>query len=277
MIRRDFLKIGTGAVGFVTSLSVGNIVQCHAPVRQTSLTDELGALAHARAQRVKALRAYVTAAKFPKNPDYLGQVPYFVDYEGTPCAVAYLMIQSGHQQAVDLISKANNQVRVMDVVDGPLVDWILTSGLTQEEAARIQPSYEFMKPEADRTRIRRHLNTVLKELETNTLTSLETAVSRRMPFIASQLPGASSSLFIVSPADQRNASLINLTSHPVSVRVTPLGDAGEPVEAQTRQSKLPSRGEYYLGSERAVAIDWTCEERVPSGAVRVIDSVISIW
>lgn len=34
------------------------------------------------------------------------------------------------------IAKANNQIRIKDVKDGPILDWILRSGLTQEECVQ---------------------------------------------------------------------------------------------------------------------------------------------
>ena len=47
------------------------------------------------------------------------------------------MLRSGAVSAVRSIVKTNNLVYVDQVEDGPLVDWVLTSGLTQEEAALI--------------------------------------------------------------------------------------------------------------------------------------------
>jgi hypothetical protein len=42
-----------------------------------------------------------------------------------------------HQLVVDTAA-ANNQIRLLDVTDGALMDWILTSGFTIEEIDRIQ-------------------------------------------------------------------------------------------------------------------------------------------
>ena len=52
------------------------------------------------------------------------------------------MRESGWGEAVDAIQDANNLVYVTDVHHGVLVDWVLISGLTKEEAALIQPGYE---------------------------------------------------------------------------------------------------------------------------------------
>ena len=97
-----------------------------------------------RAINIDRLRAYRKGFVFPKNLDFPGQlIPYFKDAFGVPCAVAYLMEQSGKRTAVAAVASANNHVYVNDIVDGPVLEWIQRSGLTQEEAARIQPTYGY--------------------------------------------------------------------------------------------------------------------------------------
>jgi hypothetical protein len=88
------------------------------------------------------LRAYCDAGCFPLNAiPQAPRRPIFVDSHGTACAVGYLMSCSGWEKHVASIARTNNFVVVPDVHDGPLVAWILQSGLTQEEAALIQPFY----------------------------------------------------------------------------------------------------------------------------------------
>jgi hypothetical protein len=99
-------------------------------------------LAHRRALNIRRLRLYQLRGLFPQNEHTAGSaVPIFVDNHDTACAVGHLMRESGWGGAVAAIQRANNFVFVTDVRDGPLVDWVLVSGLTQEEAALIQPSY----------------------------------------------------------------------------------------------------------------------------------------
>ncbi len=99
-------------------------------------------LAAERERNMAVLREYQARGLFPVNDVVSGRaVPIFVDRRNTACAVGYLMLRSGASQAVDAIVQANNLVYVTDVSEGPLVKWVLTSGLTQEEAALIQPSY----------------------------------------------------------------------------------------------------------------------------------------
>jgi hypothetical protein len=67
--------------------------------------------------------------------------PIFVDSHDTACAVGHLMRLSGWKREVASIRLNNNLVYVADIATGSVARWILTSGLTLEEAALIQPSY----------------------------------------------------------------------------------------------------------------------------------------
>lgn len=103
----------------------------------------------------------------------------------------------------DEVAKTNNNIRVKDVKDGPVLDWILSSGLTQEEAAIIQPGYTYLACDAclpgseakkksfgkptedakrveaeDQTRIRAHLAKVEKMLRASSAESLKTCAAR---------------------------------------------------------------------------------------------------
>jgi hypothetical protein len=153
--------------------------------------DLLRTLRARRATQIARVEAYRRRGAFPRNIDFAGErVPYFVDDRGVACAVAYLMIEDGRRSDVDAIAVANNHVRVMDVSDGPIAEWVTGSGLLQEEAARIQPSYDFMRPSpaptpfpeepgiVERRRIREHLGVVLAELRRDTESSLLVAVDR---------------------------------------------------------------------------------------------------
>jgi hypothetical protein len=99
-------------------------------------------LAERRLVNMQRLRLYQLRGVFPQNEHVADRaVPVFVDNYNTACAVGHLMRQSGWSDEVAAIQHANNLVYVPDVHTGPLVDWVLISGLTQEEAALIQPSY----------------------------------------------------------------------------------------------------------------------------------------
>jgi hypothetical protein len=95
-----------------------------------------------RRLQIERLIAYRHRGLFPRNEAHSADaVPIFVDRHDTACAVGHLMRLSGWEEEVASIARANNLVYVPDVASGPLVEWILTSGLTQEEAALIQPAY----------------------------------------------------------------------------------------------------------------------------------------
>ncbi len=140
------------------------------------------ALKMRREAQIEHLRTYAQTGQFPKNTNHLNAYrPYFVDVEQTPCAVGYLMQRSGLHKAVQTISKNNNQVRVPDVNSGPLIEWVLDSGLTQEECALIQPNYA--PPTAadrERTRLARHFQNVISRLEKSSEDSLEAALRRKL-------------------------------------------------------------------------------------------------
>lgn len=103
-----------------------------------------------RQTNIRRLERYRDRGLFPINEHVAGRaVPVFVDNYDTACAVGHLMRLSGWEHEVATIQAASNLVYVNDVSDGPLVDWVATSGLTQEEAALIQPAYE--PPPADAT------------------------------------------------------------------------------------------------------------------------------
>jgi hypothetical protein len=102
----------------------------------------LDGLALRREIQLNRLAAYAGAGRFPLNRHYADEArPIFVDAKGTHCAVGYLMAMDGLEADVLAIARAAPNVLVREVADGPLVFWTLTSGLIQEEAALIQPSY----------------------------------------------------------------------------------------------------------------------------------------
>ena len=99
-------------------------------------------LAARRQRQLARLHQYTARQKFPQNTDFPEKlVPYFVDHAGTPCAVGHLMLEDGQESTVANIHEQCNHVRIRDVDQGPLVEWIIYSGLTHAECALIQPSY----------------------------------------------------------------------------------------------------------------------------------------
>jgi hypothetical protein len=104
--------------------------------------------------------------------------------------MAHLMRESGWGARAREIADTDNYVLVERVSSGPLLDWILRSGLTQEEAAQIQPEYA---PHLRRTirlereRLDRHFREVERQLVENTETSLDIAIARLEPALRTGL------------------------------------------------------------------------------------------
>ena len=99
-------------------------------------------LAKNRQQQIKRLRDYMNRGTFPLNEGESPKaVPIFVDRHDTHCAVGHLMHLDGKDAEISQIVRENNLVRIRDVHGGNMVQWIRTSGFTQEEAAMIQPGY----------------------------------------------------------------------------------------------------------------------------------------
>ncbi len=88
------------------------------------------------------LREYRERGEFPRNHTHAGRVPVFVDEHGTPCAVAYLLQRSGREDLVREIASADNNVYAWELAaDARFSEWLAETGLTLDEAARIQPAY----------------------------------------------------------------------------------------------------------------------------------------
>lgn len=97
---------------------------------------------------LEELAVYRRGGRFPKNQDFRGKcVPYFVDEAGTRCAMAHLLEVGGYHEVVQRVASRRNHARVHELAnEGDLVDFLRLTGLTLEEAARIQPSYCFLRP-----------------------------------------------------------------------------------------------------------------------------------
>ena len=113
---------------------------------QAEGTTVLARLLENRARSLESLYRYAMAGQFPLNEDHPEEsLPIFLDRHGTPCAVAFLMLQSGQESAVHNTARTSNHILIADVAQGPVMSWILGSDLTREECALIQPSYNFRK------------------------------------------------------------------------------------------------------------------------------------
>ena len=97
--------------------------------------------------QLQRLAAYRDRGLFPLNEGQANQpVPIFVDAHDTACAVGQLMRWNGWLGQVADIHDTNNLIYVPDAERSAVTAWVLTSGLTFEEAALIQPGYAFQTP-----------------------------------------------------------------------------------------------------------------------------------
>ena len=112
--------------------------------------------AYLRAQRetnLQRLEQYRDAYNYPQNTVKPGFAHQLLDANGTPCAMAYLFIQSGEDDLIRKTAKSHNDIIIADQDSGPFADWILTSGLTREEVAVIQePGFEWSPEDELRAR-----------------------------------------------------------------------------------------------------------------------------
>ncbi len=142
-------------------------------------------LAGRRAQMIRWLHDYQEAGVFPT--DALGMpLSVFRDDKGVRCPMAELIHKSGRDDLVDAVVREDNAVRLADVHEGPLHDWMLGSGLTESEIAMVQGAIAFDPiqleelREAPRmmARVRGRLEMAEAALTANTSHALEVAVAQ---------------------------------------------------------------------------------------------------
>lgn len=105
----------------------------------------------ARATLVGWLADYRDTGQFPLND--LGTddaTPIFRDSRGVLCAMAYLIDRSGRGDIVNGVARSRNTAYIAELSgDDRLVAWLDSTGLSEAEAARIQPSYGPPPPDRD--------------------------------------------------------------------------------------------------------------------------------
>lgn len=95
-----------------------------------------------RERTLSLIETYARIGRFPRNrvrSDCM--VPVFYDEEGTACAVAFLMENTGAHALASTIHASTNLAFVMEMTREALIEWAEEAGLTLSEAALVQPSY----------------------------------------------------------------------------------------------------------------------------------------
>jgi hypothetical protein len=103
-----------------------------------SRADVRAALAKRRAHNLAAFHAYWTGGVYPHNSYRVGPLNVWRDENGHFCAAATMIDKDGQHELAETTATTNNNLRLLDVTTGPLLDWMLTSGLTIEDIDRIQ-------------------------------------------------------------------------------------------------------------------------------------------
>lgn len=162
-------------------------------------TSVRAALAQARATNLARFRAYQQKGVFPSNTYEDKELNVWRDRDGHLCAAATIIDASGAHDLVRRVGEQTNFIRLADVTQGPLMDWMLTSGLTQDEIAAIQKPFRPVaqpnrpiEPElrvTEDARLRAKYTAVTKMLIANENKSLDAAVERliKHPDLAARL------------------------------------------------------------------------------------------
>jgi hypothetical protein len=141
-----------------------------------------------RAKNVAAFTAYAKRGVYPHN--YLTQdsLNVWIDQDGHMCAAATMIFKSGAKKLVRKVGAEQNNIKLGEVTEGPLMDWILVSGLTQTEVATIQEPFmgdrEGPSPDpnawklAEDERLRNRYEEVLQILAADPDASIEAALDR---------------------------------------------------------------------------------------------------
>ena len=157
-------------------------------------------LTERRALQVERLTAYADDGVFPVNTSEPGLVNLFMDEEGRRCAMAHLIWEDGEKNLVKVYASIDNDVRLGEITDGGLFDWMLTSGLTQQEAAFIQvpdfrvgPQLPLATQEQlitmEQQRLRQHFTAAILQVEHYSEHSVDAALLRLGDKVLSPPPG----------------------------------------------------------------------------------------
>ncbi len=120
-----------------------HLLEVHRALTARPVDGLSAAQALARRQSLDELNAYALRGRFPINTAHPARTPYFVDADGTHCAVGFLMHRAGGDALVGEIGRRTNNGYVLrDLLDYPAVGaWARAHGFTAEELAWIQPGY----------------------------------------------------------------------------------------------------------------------------------------
>ncbi len=220
-MQKSLFALSFLAAAACSSTSSAKPVLVPAPIAVPSLAaqDNVIQLAQRRAQLLGWLHDYREAGVFPA--DATGKpASVFMDANGVRCPMAEMLHKAGRDDLVAAVVSEANGVRLIDVKQGPLHDWMLSSGLTMDEINLVQGamniSMDWMPIEeevpqehilAGKAAVRAKLEVAEMALRDNTAASLTQ--------IAGKLPG--------------KLTLAQLASSPVKGQVVPAAAIPKPV------------------------------------------------
>jgi hypothetical protein len=99
-----------------------------------------------------ALKQYIAAGSFPQHdeesqPGAAVRAPCFIDSSGIPCAVAHLMLATGHSDLALFVNSKHKNSSIAEIAQDPPAEfeaWQQQCGLSLTELQLIQPTYEFV-------------------------------------------------------------------------------------------------------------------------------------
>lgn len=150
------------------------------------------ALVAQRHANLARFRAYQRKGVFPNNTFVDRKLNVWRDDAGNFCAAATMIKMSGSDELVSRVADQSNFIRLADVRQGPLMDWILTSGLTQDEVVAIQEPFmpittparpvmvDAQRRRAEDARLRAIYRTVERAIVRNEKASIDLATERLM-------------------------------------------------------------------------------------------------
>ena len=139
------------------------------------------ALLAERRANIARFHAYRVAGVYPSNV-FTGELAnIWRDQQGHYCAAATIIRASGQVELVERIAEENNFFRIVDVTQGPVMDWILTSGLTQAELVMIQKPFMPVskQPELDPPQVVK-IDPKLRAAETRRLAKLYRTIEQKL-------------------------------------------------------------------------------------------------
>eukprot|EP00611_Tribonema_gayanum_P002760 TRINITY_DN12093_c0_g1_i1.p1 TRINITY_DN12093_c0_g1~~TRINITY_DN12093_c0_g1_i1.p1 ORF type:complete len:268 (+),score=89.95 TRINITY_DN12093_c0_g1_i1:411-1214(+) len=108
-----------------------------------------------RSKLLLALEEYINNGIFPSHEDEGAleqRLPCFISSDGVPCAVAHLMISSGHADLARAVNDTHKHSTVRQILSDALPGlqtWQRDSQLAAAELELIQPTYKFLRQRHD--------------------------------------------------------------------------------------------------------------------------------